>query len=485
MPRRSWVHRVSKVWAAATLTAVAPTLYFWVTSILAGDDTVEGYVSVVVSFPASCPGWNIYELVYPRAYTITDFPLFSYHGAPLIVLGFAGWCLSLRSGRPGLARIIGRCVAVVLLVLALPGFPLPILDAALGGSACLAVWGPPEVYSTHIWWGLYDCVPPVLVLLAVRAPRRPFVRRGPVVRTTAAVLAVTAVVLLPAASASPGRVSTEQELDCHGFGDGTVKGMTEADKRFLCAVRGYDRPYDSGVEGWDEVSDQGVLAQGRHLCTLATRHGGDTGARAVQEAPQASLAIVLPSLCPAVARAQQAEEDRRQAESDAYVAQKERACAAHPRHRPKIRPVRQRRATLWTEFWTIDGWEEGYEGNPPELVKNLVGSGLGTLAIWAADEIGHACVTVESYMRRPPLETRAWDEVVEVGYKSPSGSLELVDGDGTSVKGLITRGPGSYRVRVHLRGRKLVTQVPDPPDGAVELLVQVFPGKARKPVVYK
>jgi hypothetical protein len=30
-----------------------------------------------------------------------------------------------------------------------------------------------------------------------------------------------------------------------------------------------------------------------------------------------------------------------------------------------------------------------------------------------------------------------------------------------------------------------VTQMPDPPDGAVELLVMVFPGTAKKPVVYK
>jgi hypothetical protein len=239
------------------------------------------------------------------------------------------------------------------------------------------------------------------------------------------------------------------------------------------------------VEGWDEVSDQDVLAQGHHLCALATRHGGDIHARAVQEAPQASLAGLLAGLCPAVTRAQQAEADREQAEEDAYVAQKERACAAHPRHRPKIRPVRQRRATLWTEFWTIDGWEEGYEGDPPELVEELVGSGRGTLAIWAADEAGHACVTVESYTRRPPLETRGWEEVVEVGYESPTGSLELVDGDGTRLKGLTARGPGAYRVRVHLRGRDLVTQVIDAPDGAVELLVQVFPGTGKKPVVHK
>ncbi|MEU8278312.1 hypothetical protein ACFYOK_34425 [Microbispora bryophytorum] len=481
MPRRSWVHGVFKVWAAATLTAAAPALYFWVASLLTGDDGSRSYWSMS---SGSCLGWDIYELVFLRAYAVVDFPLFSYGGAPLIALGCAGWYLSVRRGRTGLGRIIGRCVAAVLLVLNLPEVLLSSLDAALG-PGCTQIWGPPELLSQQFTWMFYDCLPPILVLFAVRAPRRAFVRRGPVIRTAAGVLAVTAVVLLPAASAPPGKVSTERELDCAGFGDDTATRLNAAEKDFLCAVRGYDRPYDSGVEGWDEVSDQDVLAQGRHLCALATRHGGDITARAVSEAPQASLAGALADLCPAVAGAQQAEADRRQAESDAYVAQKERACAAHPRHRPKIRPVRQRRATLWTEFWTIDGWEDGYEGNPPELVRDLVGSGLGTLAIWAADEIGHACVTVESYVRRPPLETRGWEEVVEVGYESPSGALELVDGDGTSVKGLTTRGPGSYRVRVHLRGRELVTQVIDAPDGAVELLVQVFPGTAKKPVVYR
>lgn len=71
------------------------------------------------------------------------------------------------------------------------------------------------------------------------------------------------------------------------------------------------------------------------------------------------------------------------------------------------------------------------------------------------------------------------------GYESPSGSLQLGGGEGPTLKGLTVRGPGSYRVRVHLRGRTLVTQVPDPPDGAVELLVMVFPGTAKKPVAYK
>ncbi|MEU0565971.1 hypothetical protein ABZ297_11340 [Nonomuraea sp. NPDC005983] len=186
-----------------------------------------------------------------------------------------------------------------------------------------------------------------------------------------------------------------------------------------------------------------------------------------------------------MARWQEQEGARKQAEEAAYHAARDKACARHRLHRPKIKPVRQRRATMWTEFWTILGWEEEYEGTVPDLVEELVGSERGGLAIWAADEIGHACVTVESYRRRPPLEIKGWDEVVEVGYASPSGTLTLSDGNGDSLTGLTTAGPGAYRVRVHLRGRKLVYQVPDPPDGAVELLIMVFPGEQKKPVVYR
>ncbi|WP_169987298.1 hypothetical protein [Microbispora sp. H10836] len=139
------------------------------------------------------------------------------------------------------------------------------------GPACLDVWGPPELLSRQIGLGLYGCLPPFLVLLAVRAPRRVFVRRGPVVRVTAAVLAVTAV-LLPAAPAPPGKVRAQWELGCPGFGDGTAKGLSVAEERFLRAVRSHNNHrYNSGLERWDEVSDKAVLDQGRHLCALARR----------------------------------------------------------------------------------------------------------------------------------------------------------------------------------------------------------------------
>ncbi len=467
----------------ALLTASAPAVSYLVASLY-GSYSSQSYVWW--GFSGQCPGRQVYDLIeYPER-TLVDFPLFSYGGAPLILLGFAGWCLGVRKGHVRAAKVVARSVAAVPLLLHLPEPLLFTLDSAID-SACSNAWGPPEIMDQNVAMGLYYLIPSLLVLLAVRTPRPPaYVRRGPLVRTLLAALTVMVTVLFAVESVPPGRVSSEEELDCAGFGDGTVTGLSKAEKIFLCDVRGYGFSRGQGeVPGWSEVSDHEVLAQGHQLCDLAVQHGGDVNAPAVQQAPQASLTQVLAGLCPAVAEARKAEDRRQDEEEKAYVAKKEKDCAVRPAHQPKIRALRQKRATMWTEFWTIDGWDEGYEGTVPELVKNLVGSERGALSIWAADEIGQACVTVEAYSRRPPLEIKGWEEVVEVGYESPSGSLTLVDGRGKRLPGLTPAGPGLYRVRVHLRGRKLVEQRIHPPDGAVQLLIMVFPGGEKAPVVYR
>ncbi|MET9244287.1 hypothetical protein [Nonomuraea sp. NPDC003709] len=457
--------RSSALWASALLLAVLPGVLFRIDALLSEPEDATGLYGFVTLY--SC---RIDLSVRYWDSALRDFPLFSYGGAPLIVLGFAGWYASLRKGRGRLGRIVARSAATVLLLPSL----LQLLMYALN-PRCRAV-GPMD---------LYVLVPPILVLLAARPSRRAFVRRGRLVRAAAVVLTVTATLLVAVGSVPPGKVSADSELDCAGFGRGTVEGLRKEEKDFLCRVRGYGFFPGEGIEEWNESSDRIVLAQGHHLCGLADRHGGDIGAPAVRDAPHASLLPALASLCPSVASRQAVQEKQRQEEAAAYVAGKERACARHRTHRPRIKPVRQRRATMFTEFWTIQGWEDGSEGHAPDLVEDLVGSEPGALMIWAADEIGHACVTVESYTRRPPLEIKGWKEVVEVGYESPKGSLTLSDGDGRRVRGLTAAGPGHYRVRVHLRGREQVYQVPYPPDGAVELLIMVFPGEQKEPVVHR
>lgn len=141
---------------------------------------------------------------------------------------------------------------------------------------------------------------------------------------------------------------------------------------------------------------------------------------------------------------------------------------------------------MWTEFWNINAWDEGNEGGQTgKMVADLVGSGPGALDVWTADEVGHACVTGESYRRRPPVETCGWKQVVEVDDKTATGVLNIVDGYSEQLPDLAAGGPGNYRVRVHVRGRKTVEENIDAPDATVRLLIMIFPGKEKKPVIYR
>ncbi|GLK11133.1 radical SAM protein [Streptosporangium carneum] len=225
-------------------------------------------------------------------------------------------------------------------------------------------------------------------------------------------------------------------------------------------------------------------------CDLAAQNEDNVSAPAVAKAigkmNNPSLTGALAKLCPSVAQAQEDEEERMRAENDAYIAAAKKRCSSHPRHQPKIRPVRQARATMWTEFWYINAWDEGNEGGSTgDMVADLVGSAPGALDIWAADEIGHACVTGEAYRRRPPVETRGWEQVVEVGYTTAKGTLSIVGDNGEELPDLAVNGPGDYRVRVHVRGRKAVRENIDTPDATVQLLIMVFPGKEKKPTIYR
>ncbi len=420
---------------------------------------------------------------------VWDLPLLWFGATPLIALAWGAAFLSERAGCPRFGRILARSAAVVVIVRHLPSPLLFMFDVA-GDSRCAGQWGPPGTMDWYVTTNLYHLVPVALVFLAARAHGLP--PRGPLAHTVIAGLLVVVMLLGAAADTFTGRASDTRALDCSGSGDGTASGPGEPEderrKGFLCEIR--EGSFGVGVPQLADMPDRELLAYGDHLCDLAVRNGGDVRAPAVSEAiggvGGGSLVTALGRLCPQVAEVERERERRAKEENDAFVAAAERSCAAHPRHRPRIRPVRQARATMWADFWNINAWDEGNEGGPAgDMVAGLVGSGPGALDIWAADEIGHACVTGEAYRRRPPVETRGWEQVVEVGYETRTGVLSIVDGEGSRLPDLTAGGPGDYRVRVHVRGRRAVQEDHDAPDGTVQLLIMVFPGKAREPRIYR
>jgi hypothetical protein len=95
----------------------------------------------------------------------------------------------------------------------------------------------------------------------------------------------------------------------------------------------------------------------------------------------------------------------------------------------------------------------------------------------------HVCVTLETYTRRPPVETKGWDHVVEVGFDNRSGEMKFMDGlSGTELPDLSLNGrKGHYRIRVHLawfpwKGDEYGTQ---------RLLIMAYSGPGDRVVVYR
>lgn len=84
------------------------------------------------------------------------------------------------------------------------------------------------------------------------------------------------------------------------------------------------------------------------------------------------------------------------------------------------------------------------------------------------------CVTLETYARRPPVEVKGWEQVVEVGYDSPTGRMVCMGvADDTTLPDLSLGGrKGHYRIRVHYAwfpwmGDRYGTQ---------RLLIMAYPG---------
>lgn len=123
----------------------------------------------------------------------------------------------------------------------------------------------------------------------------------------------------------------------------------------------------------------------------------------------------------------------------------------------------------------------GEDGLLREAQKNgLVAAGPGHLIVLSHSDFD-ICFTVETYRRRPPLELKGWDKVVEVGYESTTGQVRLMDpmAGQDDLPNLAFRGKGRYRIRVHYRRPDYDAWTPQ------HILLMVYPGRARPPVEYR
>lgn len=147
---------------AAILIASGPEIFFVIRWLLTGTTggSEFGWFAYMV-----CPGFEIFTDIQVALSPVLD--LFSFGGALLFILGFAAWYPCVRAGRDRVGRFIALSAVGVVLLYNLHSLALMAFDVVVGES-CESGWAPTE----QAWWGLYQLLPPLLILLAVRSPKR-------------------------------------------------------------------------------------------------------------------------------------------------------------------------------------------------------------------------------------------------------------------------------------------------------------------------
>ncbi|MGI5127476.1 hypothetical protein ACQEVB_11760 [Pseudonocardia sp. CA-107938] len=108
-------------------------------------------------------------------------------------------------------------------------------------------------------------------------------------------------------------------------------------------------------------------------------------------------------------------------------------------------------------FLAID--PDHYDGDVADITNGLVGASADGVFVTTGVQMGPVSCEVSVRAEAPPdptpEEMREWDEIVDVSFTSATGNLvvDAVDSETPVLPNLCGRGPGTYRVRVHARGR--------------------------------
>jgi hypothetical protein len=126
------------------------------------------------------------------------------------------------------------------------------------------------------------------------------------------------------------------------------------------------------------------------------------------------------------------------------------------------------------QCYLIDGSVGIHEVPLDELLRG--GNGLiavtsGVAVVHTGTHTGRIRATADPRQAPPSLDLAAWQEVVEVSFTSTTGQVWLVEWGGLTrpdLPNLAQAGPGSYRLRVHARGRDQAAALPVGPEEPLE-----------------
>jgi hypothetical protein len=310
-------------------------------------------------------------------------------------------------------------------------------------------------------------------------------RRMPYQAVPVGIAVAVALALLPASDYAPGRTTTVS--DCEPEVSPTDEYLSPspmtAERAFICDARA-----SRSVPYAENMPDRELVAYGHRLCGVYTRDDPAETAlfRQTHGVDPREQAALLDVICPKADEVIDAAMEEEEREMLAAEADEQAKCDTAPRHRPLIEPVavsREKRP-IWPELPL-----EAYEGegmpqyNMYERKKDddLVLSAPGHLMIFSETEL-RICVTTETYDRRPPVETKGWHHVVEVGYQSLGGDILLADHlSAVELPAIALKGKGHYRIRVHhawipWKGNERSGQ---------RLLIMAYPGRGDDVIVHR
>lgn len=111
----------------------------------------------------------------------------------------------------------------------------------------------------------------------------------------------------------------------------------------------------------------------------------------------------------------------------------------------------------------------------------------GVVTIHTGISVGNVEVVVEVHEMAPPAAPEPWEDVVEVSMHAPHGQVRVtgIGLDAPDSFPLLTpAGPGHYRVRAHVRGRDIATDL-SRSTPVEDYLVQIWPDREQPDHVIK
>ncbi|WP_329560929.1 hypothetical protein OG711_26850 [Streptomyces uncialis] len=120
-------------------------------------------------------------------------------------------------------------------------------------------------------------------------------------------------------------------------------------------------------------------------------------------------------------------------------------------------------------------------------ITGLVAVCDGQVEILTGIHSGSVHVTVSSHHHPPTHDPGPWEEISELSFPSPSGTLAvaaLMHDLDEELPPLTTAGPGTYRLRVHVRGRDTAVDL-TPDDVTEHYLIQCWPAEPTPPTIVR